>query len=150
MQYLEIKMGKTHYGIELENIIELLEKIDITQVPVSDEYVMGITNIRDKVMPVYNLAYRLGIHDFEMYTDKKYGNQYLVVEHAGTCVALEITFAKQIREIDDEEIRTLPEGFLPEEPLVKYMVKTEDDLISILDVRKFFNEEINSLMKIGA
>lgn len=151
MQYLEFKMEKSSYGIEIVNVVEIIENIDVTFVPVSDENVLGITSIRNKVVPVYNLAHKLGLENLgDDSINGKNINQYIVVENNGTSIALRISSAESIRSIADSEVGRLPEGFMPESPIIKGVIKEDNDLISILDVRRFFNEDIDALVKIGA
>jgi len=49
------------YGLEIENINDIYEKMDAVRVPNSDEFIDGIINLRGDVVTLINLKKRLKI-----------------------------------------------------------------------------------------
>ncbi len=54
-QFLTFKVGSELYGIEVENVREVIELSYITTVPKTPDYISGIINIRGEVVPIVNL-----------------------------------------------------------------------------------------------
>jgi purine-binding chemotaxis protein CheW len=54
-QFLTFKVGNELYGIEVENVREVIEFSDITLVPKTPDYINGIINLRGEVVPIVNL-----------------------------------------------------------------------------------------------
>jgi purine-binding chemotaxis protein CheW len=60
IQYLTFFLGKEMYAADILVIKEILQFGDITEVPMMPPYLRGVINLRGAVLPVIDLAYRLG------------------------------------------------------------------------------------------
>ena len=54
MQFVVFKLNNEEYGIEITSVEEILKYQEITNIPQADEYILGIINLRGKVIPIYN------------------------------------------------------------------------------------------------
>ncbi len=59
-QFLTFRIGKEHFGIELEQTREILEYTGVTEVPLMPNFLSGVINLRGDMVPVIDLAVRLG------------------------------------------------------------------------------------------
>jgi purine-binding chemotaxis protein CheW len=59
-QFLTFRIGDEHYGLELSKTREIIEYSGITCVPLMPSFMRGIINLRGEVVPVIDLAVRLG------------------------------------------------------------------------------------------
>ena len=55
--YLENK----RYGVEIENVIDIYEKMESVRVPNAEEYIEGIINLRGSVITLINVKNRIKI-----------------------------------------------------------------------------------------
>ena len=53
-------IGEQIYGIELQNVVEIIEMCHITKIPHVPAYIKGIINVRSKVVPVLDIRTRFG------------------------------------------------------------------------------------------
>jgi purine-binding chemotaxis protein CheW len=60
VQYLTFSLGKEMYAVDILVIKEILQFGDITEVPLMPAYLRGVINLRGAVVPVIDLAHRLG------------------------------------------------------------------------------------------
>lgn len=58
-RYLSFNIGESLYGIELQYIIEIVSLEQITVVPSLPRYILGIMNLRGKVVPVIDIRLKL-------------------------------------------------------------------------------------------
>ncbi len=58
-RYLSFNIGESLYGIELQYIIEIVSMEQITVVPSLPNYILGIMNLRGKVVPVIDIRLKL-------------------------------------------------------------------------------------------
>lgn len=58
-RYLSFNIGESLYGIELQYIIEIVSLEQITVVPSLPHYILGIMNLRGKVVPVIDIRLKL-------------------------------------------------------------------------------------------
>jgi len=59
-QFLTFRIGNEHYGLELSKTREIIEYGGITEVPLMPSFLRGVINLRGEVVPVIDLAVRLG------------------------------------------------------------------------------------------
>ncbi len=60
-QYLGFSLAGEDYAIELLRIREIIEHIPITRVPGMPSAVLGVINLRGRVVPVVDLAVKMGL-----------------------------------------------------------------------------------------
>jgi len=59
-KYLTFKVGDEMFGTDIENIQEIIEYTDMTRVPMTPSHIRGVSNLRGKVIPIVDMAIRLG------------------------------------------------------------------------------------------
>lgn len=60
-QYIEIEIENERYALNICDIHEIIKMQDITEIPNSKSYVIGIINLRGKIVPVVSLRNRFGL-----------------------------------------------------------------------------------------
>ncbi|MBF0360927.1 MAG: purine-binding chemotaxis protein CheW [Oligoflexia bacterium] len=58
-QYVCFKLGKDEYGLDIKYIQEVIRIPTITHVPQMPDFVLGIVNIRGKIVPIFDLRKKL-------------------------------------------------------------------------------------------
>ena len=62
-QYVVFNIGEEEYGIEIEYTREIIKSAQITNVPNTDEHVVGVINLRGIIVPVVDLHSRFEIEE---------------------------------------------------------------------------------------
>jgi purine-binding chemotaxis protein CheW len=60
-KYLTFALGLEEYGLPVLKVREIITVMDITQVPQVPEHVLGVINLRGKVIPVIDLRRKFGL-----------------------------------------------------------------------------------------
>lgn len=60
-KYLNFLLGNEEFGLRVDKIKEIIQMVEITAIPDSQEYIKGVINLRGKVIPVVDLALKLGL-----------------------------------------------------------------------------------------
>lgn len=60
VQYSSFYLKETLCGINIDYVQEINEDLNITKVPLSPEYVMGIMNLRGQIVTIINLGMKIG------------------------------------------------------------------------------------------
>jgi purine-binding chemotaxis protein CheW len=55
-QYLTFQMSGKAYGLEIINIKEIIEYGDLTDVPMTPDFILGVINLRGRVVPLIDLG----------------------------------------------------------------------------------------------
>ena len=64
-KYLTFTLGNEEYGVPVLKVREIIKVMDITQVPQVPEHVLGVINLRGKVIPVIDLRRKFGFPSHE-------------------------------------------------------------------------------------
>jgi len=143
IQVVCFKIGKEEYGIEILKVQEILKLPKITKLPKSIEYIMGVIDLRGKVIPIIDLSKK-----FSIKTEKNSDTaRTIVVNIEGKKVGLAIDSVSHVVKVNSNEIEPPP-------PVVKgisgkYIVgiaKLEEGFVVVLDINKIFSkEELNRM-----
>lgn len=60
-QYLTFRLADEEYGLAISHVIEIIGMQRITEVPDVPPYVMGVVNLRGRVIPVMDVRARFGM-----------------------------------------------------------------------------------------
>lgn len=121
--------GKS-YALHTENVVEIIDNFEITEVTDMPELVDGITNIRGKVIPVLSLYEKLNLKRSNMGAKKM-----LVCQYKGNDVGILVDEVKDVSNISKEL-------FLKEEESEYFseIIKIDDKhVILMIDLKKLLN-----------
>ena len=59
-QYLAFTLGGESYAMDIRSIKEVIQFVNLTEVPLMPPFIRGIINLRDSVVPVIDLSVRFG------------------------------------------------------------------------------------------
>lgn len=68
-KYLTFSIGDDIYGLEISYVLEIIGVQEITQIPIQRPYVMGVINLRGKIIPVLDIRLRFN-KDHRLYDDR--------------------------------------------------------------------------------
>jgi purine-binding chemotaxis protein CheW len=145
-----VKVGVELYGIPLLCVEEIRNQIKLTSTPQQSEFLSGIAEIRDLILPVVNLGKLFGI---ETEDSPKGKTPIIIIEIAGQFVGIQVSKIVEIVEIQKGEILSLPDIFPPKlfsggysyRSIVVGIINTE----SLLKGKQIqsFKEKINEVIK---
>jgi purine-binding chemotaxis protein CheW len=61
LQFSSFYLDDTLCGINIEQVQEINDDLNVTKVPLSPEYVMGIMNLRGQIVTIINLSMKIGL-----------------------------------------------------------------------------------------
>ncbi len=89
------------YGINVSKVREIIKLPKLTELPGTPEYIEGIFDLRDVVIPVVNLAKWMGIEEPE---DAKKNARVIITEFNNVLIGFIVHEAKRIRRISWSDI----------------------------------------------
>ena len=107
-QYLTFELAQETYGIEVKMIREILEMQRITNVPRTAEYLLGVMNVRGRVVPVVDLRLKFGLQKAEQTVES--ATIVLEVTDNGTAslIGLLVDSVDEVLELAAEEVEPAP------------------------------------------
>lgn len=105
-RYVTFCVGKEVYGLSIRVIDQIIKRSDLptTAVPRTPEFLLGIGNVKGNVIPVINLAARIGLPKEQL--DR--GARVLVVRHEGELSGIEVSRVMGVCPIPGDSLETAP------------------------------------------
>lgn len=136
-------LGKEEYGISITQVKEIIHYKSATKIPNTSEYLLGIISLRGKLIPVFELALRLGVA-----AKKENDRRVLVIETAGREIGLVVDEVAEVIRLQASDIEPPPAVSARE--FIRGIGKAEDRLLILLNVDMLFAEnELAELSKAG-
>ncbi|MBI5166692.1 MAG: purine-binding chemotaxis protein CheW [candidate division NC10 bacterium] len=130
------RMGDEWFALRIEEVREIAPIGKVTRVPNAPPGVVGVMNLRGKVLTLYDLGVTL---DIPMSLDKK-ASQILVLDLGDPEleVGILVEEVSQIREVSRDllEENPLPEGFRAWSSYLRAIASLDGLVFNILDLRK--------------
>ena len=98
LQIVCFKIGNEEYGIDILQVQEILKVPKITKLPKSRSHIMGVIDLRGKVIPIIDLGKKFGI-----IADLSNSSRTIVVDIDGKRVGLAIDSVSHVIKVDLNE-----------------------------------------------
>ncbi len=137
-KFLTFTLKKETYGIEIKYVTEIIGLQPITEVPELPEYIMGIINLRGKIIPVMDVRLRFK-KPFREYNDR---TCVIVVDIKDLSIGLVVDSVSEVLSIPDENIVNPPEiNKASHNKYIKGIGKVEKEIKLLLDCNKLLNDD---------
>lgn len=137
-KYLTFSTADESYAIEIYFVTEIVGIQEITEVPDMPEYIMGVINLRGRVIPVIDIRLRFNL-PFKEYTDR---TCVIVVDFQGINVGIIVDEVAEVQNIPETNIDPPPRtGKGEKSKYIKGMAKVDDEVIVILNVDTLLSEQ---------
>lgn len=128
-QYVIVELGAEKHALSISDIYEIIKIQKITEVPGSRPYLVGVTNLRGKIMPVISLRMRFGLDEAE--ATKR--TRIVVVRHQEEMVGIIVDCVSQVMRFNDIQPSTAVVSGLDGHYFAG-IGRTEDAFIGILHI----------------
>jgi purine-binding chemotaxis protein CheW len=142
-QLVCFKLNNEEYGIHIENIKEINNEIDITSFPELPDFIIGVTRLRNILVPVMDLGKRFGYREKAEMRD----GSVIMVNISNGIIGLVVDELGGTLEVTNDILYDMPHMFSSRE--MEYMVavaKVNYRLVTILDVEKLL--EVNEVQEL--
>ncbi len=136
-KFLIFSLESESYGIEIRHVTEIIGLQPITQVPEMPEYIMGIINLRGKIIPVMDVRLRFNKESRE-YNDR---TCVIVIDINDVPMGLIIDSVSEVISITRENIVQPPRLYSERDRYINGIGKVEEDVVLLLDSNRLLNEE---------
>lgn len=133
-QFVTFTCGKRAFGVEIMSVREIRGWSPLTELPGQDYGGVGVLDIRGNVIEVYDLAMMLGAESDIARTNRV----VLVAALGGIELGLVVDTVSDIIYAQQDAMRRPPSTPGGGSGAVSVMIKSEEALVSILDLAKLF------------
>lgn len=138
VQLVVFTAGKEEFGLEVNQVQEIVRLLPIARVPRAAAFIEGVVNLRGNVVPVINLHYRLGLEE-RRNTDQ---TRIIVTEVEGIFVGLVVDAVIEVLYLS-RSILEPPAvvGSVDSSKFLKGIGKLENRLLLLLDLAALLDLE---------
>ena len=131
-QIVVFKLGGEDYGIEINQVREIIRKREITPVPRQPPYVEGVINVRGTIIPVVNLKKRFGLP-----SDPSTQPHTIIVESGDGLVGILVDSVSEVIRLPREKIHDPPAVSMSvDSQYLRGICRVGDRLLIYLNVKK--------------
>jgi purine-binding chemotaxis protein CheW len=142
-QIVCFKINNEEYGIDILNVQEILKIPKVTKLPRSADYIIGVFDLRGKVIPIIDLSRRFGLSKDR----SNEARRAIVVDIKSKRIGLAIDAVSHVVKIEGKDIEPPP-------PILKgisgkYIVgiaKLADGFVILLDINQILLPEELSVL----
>lgn len=132
-------VGEQVYGVEINDVTEIIEVPQITWVPSLPDYIKGIINVRSKVVPVIDIRLRFGKEEIP-YTSR---TCTIILSRDDISVGVIVDSVADVEDIFANDITATPDNrSVNTNAFIQYMIRSGENVKLILDVEKLLNDEV--------
>lgn len=137
-KYVTFSLGNEEYAIGIQNVPAIVKFQKITELPHTPEYVIGVINLRGKIIPVFDLRLRFGL---ERATYDKF-TVIIITEIHNKTMGVIVDKVSDVITLKQEEI--MPAENFNTTVTSEYIssigqLSTNEKLIIILDIEKILS-----------
>ncbi|MEQ8478081.1 chemotaxis protein CheW [Fulvivirga sp.] len=144
-QLIVFRQGNEEYGIQIDQIKEVVLTPNITKMPQTPNYVKGVANIRGNIIGIIDLEEKFGIKDATTTDDaNKASNYTLVVESDEFKVGILVTEVPNTLTVTMDSIEqsvNIVHDNNVDSDYIQGIVKLDSRLIILIDIFKILEEK---------
>ena len=131
-KYLTFLLDGEEYGLKILKVREIINIMDVTQVPQTRDFVEGVINLRGKVIPVVDLRSK-----FELPRTEYNHQTCIIVVDVGMMIGIIVDTVQEVHDIPSTSIEPPPQvGRTVDTSYILGMGKVKDDIKILLDIDK--------------
>jgi purine-binding chemotaxis protein CheW len=136
--YVLFRVGESEYALPASEVTQMESYDGATPVPGAAPHVIGLVQMRGRVVPVVDLRRRFGLPPAERTLDSR----VVVVDRGGRAVGLLVDSAREVVHLDDAALEAPPEVLSAQgDRFVRSIARTGDRLLMLIDFQKVVGEE---------
>ncbi|MBS4189029.1 chemotaxis protein CheV [Bacillus sp. FJAT-49705] len=136
LEIVEFGIGNNKFGINVIKVKEIINPVQIIQVPHAHKNVEGIIELRGEVLPVVNVAAALGFPPSE----NPQLDKFIVAEFNKQKIVFHVHSVTQIHRISWDQIEKPSEMYQGPESQIIGVIKLHGEMILLLDFEKIVVE----------
>jgi purine-binding chemotaxis protein CheW len=146
IQLVVFKIGEEEFGVEINQVREIVKLVSITRMPKAPAFIEGVVNLRGQIITVIDLSRRLDLPS----KGRSESTRIMVVEIGENTVGMIVDSVSEVLRLSSDDIEDTP-SLIDTEVHEKYLRgvgKSEDRLLILLDLNEVLStEEIKHISK---
>ncbi len=138
--YLTFELASEGYGLEIRNVIEIIGVQQVTKVPDMPSHVIGVLNLRGKVIPIIDVRLRFNLEHRE-YDER---TCIIVVDIDGNSVGLVVDKVNEVVDIPQQNIEPPPSAGRSQAHYIQGLGKLNEQVKILLNTEALITDDYSS------
>ncbi|MFW6389928.1 MAG: chemotaxis protein CheW [Halanaerobiales bacterium] len=147
-QFIVFILNQQKFGINILQSREVIIASDLTSIPRSPDFIGGVINLREEIIPIIDLAKRFNLQK-EL---KSEDDEVIIISVNNTLIGLKVKEVEDIKKIEPDKINKAPEvtqGI--NQDYIQGIARLDNELIILININSIFSsEEINQMQDLEA
>lgn len=130
-QYIVFLINKEYFGIDVEHINSIIQMPKISMVPNGPEYLLGMTSVRDRVIPIVSLHKKMNYGEDKITSESRV---IIINLKNDEMIGVVVDEVIEVTKISNDEIQEASPFVSTDDSFISGVGKKEDNLISIFEV----------------
>lgn len=136
--YVLFRVGDSEYVLPAADVVQMETFDGATRVPGAAPHVIGLVQLRGRVVPVIDLRLRFGLPAIPPTLDSR----VVVVERGGRSVGLLADAAREVIQLDEAALQAPPEILTAQgDRFVQSVARAGERLVMLIDFQRVVGEE---------
>lgn len=142
-QVVIFRTGNEEYAVPMQYVVSIEKTEGLTPIPQMPDYVKGVVEIREQIIPVFDLEYIF----YQRFLSIDESCRLVVIQIEGLLLGILVNEAKEIIEIPSERIKRIGLISTPKTEYLSGIVSINGRLIAVVNPNNLVNslEGINQL-----
>jgi purine-binding chemotaxis protein CheW len=137
------KIAKEEYAIDINQVQSIERMQQVTSIPNTSPALIGVTNIRGKVLPLFDLRIILSASS----QDNNENTRIILVEFQGKSMGIVVDEANEVLEISNDIVQQ-PSFTVDNDTFIKGVATLESRLLILIDIEKLIlNDNVKGDME---
>lgn len=142
MEVIAFRVHDDEYCVDIMSVREIRGWTPATKLPHAPSFVRGVINLRGAVLPIIDLANRLG---FEM-TEPSERNVIIVAQMDGQLFGLLVDAVSDIMSVTSDDLQPTPNvGSEQARTFIKNVIAREEQMIRFIDLKQILPQAMASV-----
>ena len=138
--YVLFRVADAEYALSAAQVLQLESFSGVTAVPGTRSYVIGIVQVRGRIVPVVDLRLLFGHPPVEAVLD----NRIIVVEVGSRTIGLRVDSSREVLKLDPEQVHPTPPLVAEQSRgFVLGVVRIGERLLMLFDLAKVLGEDLH-------
>jgi purine-binding chemotaxis protein CheW len=135
-QLVVFTLGAEHYALPIQQVHEIIRYTQPRSVASQTDWVRGVISLRGRIVPVYDLAARLGVTS-ELTEQTK----IVIVETESDIAGVIVDDVEEVLTVEDEQLEEIPGA---DSSLIESIAKVNDRLVVLLKPATLFGAGLSA------
>lgn len=138
LQLVVFRLKEQVYGVDINHVLEIIRAAGVTAIPGAPAFVEGVINLRGRVIPVIDLARRLGLGT----TGRSENTRIIIVEVGGATAGMVVDGVSEVLRLSPDDIQPPPAMVAGvSAAFLQGIALVGERLVILLDVTRIFHRE---------